>query len=78
MELQDKVFIDKDNKRYIVIEKVTFDDRYFAFLMNSDNEQDSKFVEVIIDHNQPILKQVDRSLFKLSIFPLFLEKFQNY
>ena len=40
IELNDKTFILDDNKRYAVIESITYENKIYAYLVNVDDEMD--------------------------------------
>lgn len=59
-----------DGKKYIVIEQVELDNNIYLYLANSENEDETTFVEIKNDLIEPI----DKDLFTDKIFPLFVEK----
>ena len=40
-----KITLD-DNKKYLVIEQVTIDDKIYLYIVNEDDKNDTSFVEV--------------------------------
>ena len=74
MDLENKAVVSEDGTRYIVIEYVEHKGRYFAYLQNSDDEKDTKFVELIGEEISDIVPEY----FEGVVMPLFVEKFKNY
>ena len=69
MKYDDKVIVMDNDKKYIVIEQVEYDEHIYLYLVNRENDKDSKFVE--IRDNQVF--NIEPELFKEKIFPLFNE-----
>ena len=67
-----KITLD-DNKKYLVIEQVTIDDKIYLYIVNEDDKNDTSFVEVDNDE----IKAIDPTLFQEKILPLFLEKLKK-
>ena len=67
-----KITLD-DNKKYLVIEQVTIDDKIYLYIVNEDDKNDTSFVEV--DNNE--IKAIDPTLFQEKVLPLFLEKLKK-
>jgi len=76
MKIDNMVF-EKDSNRYLVIETVVYDGKTYAYLVNSSDELDSMFREVVIDNNQAKLKIIDKEMFSKKISVLFMEKILN-
>jgi len=70
MNLDDKVIVLED-KKYLVIEDVDFDNKKYLYLVNDADEGDTTFVE--LDGNN--IFTIDPDLFMSEILPLFEEKF---
>ena len=77
MNLDNKVFT-IENKKYLVIETVVFDNKNYVFLVNRENELDSMFREILNEDGNMIVKNIDPAIFNNKIYPMFLEKFQEY
>ena len=73
MDYTYKEFTLDNNKKYVVIEQVEYDNKIYLYLANSDDENDTMYVEV---KDNDLLK-IDPTLFEVHIFPLFLEKFRK-
>ena len=67
-----KITLD-DNKKYLVIEQVTIDDKIYLYIVNEDDKNDTSFVEVDNDE----IKAIDPTLFQEKVLPLFLEKLKK-
>ena len=67
-----KITLD-DNKKYLVIEQVTIDDKIYLYIVNEDDKNDTSFVEVDNDK----IKAIDPTLFQEKVLPLFLEKLKK-
>ncbi len=74
MDLENKAVVSNDGIRYIVIDYVEHKGRIFAYLQNSDDETDTKFVELIGDEIDDIVPEY----FEGVVMPLFVEKFKGY
>ena len=62
-----------NNNRYLIIEKVEYDGRTFAYLINSSDEKDTDFVELKEDR----VLEIQKDFFVSNIFPLFVDKFSG-
>ena len=67
-----KITLD-DNKKYLVIEQITIDDKIYLYIVNEDDKNDTSFVEVDNDE----IKAIDPTLFQEKVLPLFLEKLKK-
>lgn len=76
MDINNKV-LTIDDKKYLVIETVEFEDKQYVYLLNKNDALDSMFREFFFEENYG-LKKIDPKLFEEKIYPLFIEKFQNY
>ena len=74
MDLENKAVVSEEGIRYIVVDHVEHKGRYFAYLQNSDDETDTKFVELIGDEICDIVPEY----FEGVVMPLFVEKFKEY
>lgn len=70
MNYTNKKFTMEDGKIYIVIEQVDYEDNIYLYIVNREDENDSRFVQIKNDE----LSDIDIELFKEKIFPLFVEK----
>lgn len=70
MDYTNKKFVLEDNKTYIVIEQVDYEDNIYLYIVNKDDEDDSRFVQIKNDE----LLDIDPELLKDRIFPLFIDK----
>ena len=73
MDYTDKKFTLDNGKIYIVIEQVDYDDKTYLYIVNREDEEDNKFVEIINDTLSPI----DPDLFKDKLLPIFIEKLKK-
>ena len=73
MNYIDKKITLDDNKKYLVIEQVTIDDKIYLYIVNEDDKNDTSFVEVDNDE----IKAIDPTLFQEKVLPLFLEKLKK-
>jgi len=73
MNYIDKKITLDDNKKYLVIEQVTIEDKVYLYIVNEDDKNDTSFVEVENDS----IKAIDPTLFQEKILPLFLEKLKK-
>ena len=73
MDYINKEFTLDNNKKYVVIEQVNYNENIYLYIANSNDENDTMYVE-IKDNN---LLKIESSLFEQHIFPLFLEKFRQ-
>jgi hypothetical protein len=62
-----------DGITYLVINQVNYNNSIYLYIVNKDNEDDTKFVEVKNDE----LLSIDPELFDTTIFPLFMEEFRK-
>ncbi len=70
MNYTNKKFTMEDGKIYVVIEQVDYEDNIYLYIVNREDENDSRFVQIKNDE----LSDIDIELFKEKIFPLFVEK----
>lgn len=70
MNYANKKFTMEDGKIYVVIEQVDYEDNIYLYIVNREDENDSRFVQIKNDE----LSDIDIELFKEKIFPLFVEK----
>ncbi len=73
MDYTNKKFTLDDGKSYLVITEVNNEGHIYLYIVNADDENDTKFVEVKNDSLAPI----NPILFEQKIFPLFMEKFRQ-
>jgi hypothetical protein len=73
MDYTDKKFTLDDNNTYIVVEQVDFDNNTYLYIVNSMDEDDTKFVQIKDDE----ILDINPNLFNNKIFPLFVEKFSK-
>ena len=71
--MNDKNVVIIDNNRYLIIEKVEYNNGVYAYLINSNDEKDTMFVEL----NKDSVKNIPRDLFVTEIFPLFADNFST-
>ena len=74
----DKKTLINNNKRYVVIEQVNLDGATYLFIINSQDEYDSKFVGIRVENGKVVAYAIEPELFREKVFPLFLEKFASY
>ncbi len=72
MNLDDKVLVLND-KKYLVIEDVEYENKKYLYLVNDNDEKDTTFVE--LEGNN--LYTIDPDLFLSKILPLFEKKFSE-
>ena len=72
----DDMMLTIDNKKYIVMENVEFEDKKYVYLVNQDDLLDTLFQEIDLDNQN--LKPIETELFTNKIFPLFKEKCDTY
>ena len=60
MNYINKVITLVDNNKYLVIEQVDLDNHTYLYIVNDNNEKDSKFVEV----TEKGISQIDPTLFQ--------------
>lgn len=73
MDYTNKKFALEDGKTFLVVEQVNYEDGIYLYIVNKEDENDTKFVEVKDERLIPI----NPSLFNEKIFPLFMEKFNQ-
>lgn len=73
MDYTNKKFTLDDGKTYLVIEQVDYDNHTYLYITNSDDDKDTKFIEVKDDSILPI----DPELFESKIFSMFMDKFRE-
>lgn len=73
MDYTDKKFTLANGKIYIVIEQVDYNDKTYLYIVNREDEEDNKFVEIIND----TLSSIDPDLFKDKLLPIFIEKLKK-
>jgi len=77
MNIEDKVLTINGNE-YVVVESVELDNKKYVYLVNTNNEIDSMFREIIINNEEMNAVSINKDLFTNEIYPLFIEKFKNY
>lgn len=70
MNYDDKTITMSNGKKYLTIEQVNYKNKIYLYLVNSEDDSDSVFVEIENDK----LSQIDPILFEKEILPLFLDK----
>ena len=73
----DNMTLTVNNKKYIVMENVSLDEKQYVYLVNQEDQLDTMFQEINLEGEQT-LKPIETEIFVNKIFPLFLEKFKNY
>ena len=73
MDYTNKKFTLEGGKTYLVVEQVNYEDGIYLYIMNKEDENDTRFVEVKDERLIPI----NPSLFETTLFPLFMEKFNK-
>lgn len=73
MDYTNKKITLNDNKTYLVIEQVNYDNNIYLYIVNKDDGLDTKYIEIKDDRILPI----DSNLFDTTIFPLFMDKFRQ-
>ena len=73
MDYTDKKFTLDNGKIYIVIEQVDYNDKTYLYIVNREDEEDNKFVEI----NKDTLSSIDPVLFKDKLLPIFIEKLKK-
>ncbi len=74
MDYTDKAFTMGDGTRLLVVEQVDYEDRTYLLVVNSNDEQDLRFVELCGEY----LNEIDPLKFRTEIWPLFVKKFRSY
>lgn len=74
MDFTDKAFTMGDGTRLLVVEQVDYEDRTYLLVVNSNDEQDLRFVELCGEY----LNEIDPLKFRTEIWPLFVKKFRSY
>lgn len=67
MNYDDKTITMSNGKKYLTIEQVNYKNKIYLYLVNSEDDSDSVFVEIENDK----LSQIDPILFEKEILPLF-------
>ena len=62
-----------DNKRFLIIEKVEYKNSIYAYLINSNDEKDTMFVEL----KENAIKEIPKELLLTEVYPLFVNKFSE-
>lgn len=73
MDYNKKVITLEDDKKYLVIEQVDYDNHTYLYLVNDNDDKDGKFVEV----TEEGISSIDPTLFQEKVLPLFLEKLKK-
>lgn len=68
MSYLNKVITINDSIKYLVIEEVDLENHIYLYLVNEDDEKDSRFVEIVNGE----IKTIDPILFQEQIYPLFI------
>jgi hypothetical protein len=68
--MEDKKVVVIDDKRYLIIETVEYNNSRYAYLINSDDDEDTMFVEL----RENSIVDIPKDLFAGEILPLFAEK----
>ena len=76
MNLKNNAYKLDNGKEYLVIEQVNYEEKTYVYLVNSSNENDTIFKEVILDENIKFLP-IEPELFKNKIYGLFIEKLSS-
>ncbi len=70
MDLSNKV-VEIDNKEYLVISCIEHNGKYYAYLVNKFDEDDSKFREVVKENDDIFFEPIDEVLLNYEILDLF-------
>ena len=70
MSYLNKVITINDNIKYLVIVEVEFENHKYLYIVNEEDEKESRFVEIVDGE----IKTIDPTLFQKQIYPLFIEK----
>lgn len=73
MDYTNKTLTLNDGIDYIVVEQVDFEDKTYLYIVNSEDEDDTSFIQI----NGGNILDINPELFKEKIFPLFKEKFEK-
>lgn len=72
MDLSNKVVTIEDEE-YLVISCIEHKGKYYVYLVNKDNQEDTKFREVVKENDDIFFDPIDAELFQTEIFDLFNE-----
>lgn len=73
MDYTNKTLTLNDGIDYIVVEQVDFEDKTYLYIVNSEDEDDTSFIQI----NGGNILDINPELFREKIFPLFKEKFEK-
>lgn len=73
MDYTNKTLTLNDGIDYIVVEQVDFEDKTYLYIVNSEDEDDTRFIQI----NGGNILDINPELFREKIFPLFKEKFEK-
>lgn len=73
MDYRNKKIVLEDNREYIVLEQVDYDNHTYLYIVSKENIEDTAFVEI---RNDNILK-IDPKIFNERIFALFIDKLKK-
>lgn len=59
-----------NDKEYLVIDEIVYENKSYVYVVNKFNEEDSKFIEI----NENCINEIDKDLFNNTLFPMFIEK----
>jgi len=76
MDLSNKV-LTIDNKEYLVISCIEHKGDNYLYLVNKDDESDTKYRKVIKENEDMFLEEIDPDLFKNELLDLFSKDFQE-
>ena len=76
MDLNNKV-LTIDEKEYLVISNIEHNGKQYVYLVNSDDEHDAKYREVVREGEDIFLEEIDANLFRNEIFALFAKDFRE-
>ena len=74
MDYKDKAFTMGDGTRLLVVEQVDYGNKIYLLVVNSNDENDLRFVELCGEY----LNEIGPLKFKYVILPLFVKKFRSY
>lgn len=75
MNIEDKVFTLDDNREYLVLFQINYENDVYVCLSAKDNEEDMMFKKFIINSDGSMtFDAIDTTLFEEKLFPLFLKK----
>lgn len=72
------IFNLENGNSYELIDNVVYDNHIYVYLINVNDELDSLFRLLVKNDDGYILEDIDSTQFRDNIFPLFVEKFENY